>query len=432
MIATLILQKIRQAPWWFAVHRREILAQTELTMRLGGIEPGWIARGKRPDNAAAVHLVGLQYAASRLDQLEAPKGMIIDEAHHAVAGGHTAVMEAYPDAIQLGLSATPSRLDGRGLGDRFDVLLKGPSVRWLIDNQFLSPFRYFAPGQPDLSGVRTVAGDYSKTGIEEIMGEADLIGDVVRHYRELADGQPGIVFGVTRAHSASIAAAFQAQGIAAAHIDGSMGDVERDSIVGRFRAGELKILCNVDLFGEGFDVPGIVYCGLCRPTKSLTMWMQQCGRALRMFEGKGEAIICDHAGNTFLHGLPDDERRWSLDAPAKKTRGPSDATPIHQCPMCYQVTPSQRRQCPCGYVFTIRQRSIAWEEGELFELPRDVARREQVIDKAMFRKAEEAACVTYDQLYDLAIRRGYNHPQGWAKSKLMLRKRRRPAGRRWG
>src|SRR5690606_39068779 len=176
-----------------------------------------------------------------------------------------------------------------------------------------------------------------------------------------------IVFGVSRAHSARIAAAFQAQGVTAAHVDGSMSERERDAAVDAYRDGRIKILCNVDLFGEGFDVPGIVYCGLCRPTKSLALFLQQCGRALRVFDGKENAIICDHAGNVFQHGLPDDDRRWSLEARAKRSRGASDAVPIHQCPLCYQVTFSQHRTCPCGYVFTIRERSLAWADGELFE-----------------------------------------------------------------
>lgn len=417
---------------WFMVHRRELLTQTAATLELAGIRPGFIARGNQYDSSKPAQLVGIQYAVRRLELLERPGAMIVDEAHHAVARDHTALMDHWPDMLTLGLSATPERLDGRGLGDRFDVLLKGPSVRWLIDNNFLSDFRYFAPGKPDLSGVASVAGDYNQSQLEDVMGQAALIGDVVRHYRELAADQPGIVFAVTRAHSRMIAKAFQAHGIDAAHIDGSMNDRERNAIVEAFRAGLLKVLVNVDLFGEGFDVPGIVYCGLCRPTKSLSMWMQQCGRALRIFDGKEHAIICDHAGNTFHHGLPDDERHWSLAAKSKSKRtGATDAIAVHQCPLCYQVTASQRRVCPCGYVFTIRERSIAWEDGELFELRPDELRRNEVVDKAMLRKAEQRACQTFDELYDLAIRRGYGSPQAWAKTQLLMRKGKRPGGQRW-
>lgn len=434
-IAALMMKGMRDrgALSYFLAHRKELLTQTSLTFDKVGLRHGYIARGHRHDDRELTQLVALSYAARRKDILPKPKNAIIDEAHHAVAREWSELLDHW-DCLQIGLSATPKRLDGRGLGDRFDVMVKGPTVRWLIDNGYLSDFALYAPsGEIDLGGVRSVAGDFSAAQLEAVMGNADLIGDVVRHYRELADGQPGIVFAVSRAHSQSIAASFQAAGVAAAHIDGTMTDRERDRIVGAFRDGRLKVLCNVDLFGEGFDVPGIVYCALCRPTQSLSLYLQQCGRALRVFDGKERAIICDHAGNCFRHGLPDDERDWSLDAPAiQRAKAPSDAKPVHQCPMCYQVTFSQRRQCPCGYVFPIVARSVAWAEGELFELQRDVARKEQQLSAAELRKAEERACKTFNELYDLAIKRGYDNPRGWASMRLNMRKGKLPGGRRIG
>lgn len=416
---------------YFLAHRKELLGQTSATFDKVGLEHGFIARGRPVDPSKQTQLLGLSYAARRIADLPIPFAATFDEAHHAAASEWVALMEAW-DCWQFGLSATPARLDGRGLGDRFDVMVKGPTPRWLIDNKFLSDFRYFAPGKPDLSGVRTTGGDWNKADLSDVMGDAALIGDVVRHYREICDGEQGIIFAVDRNHSSMIAKAFQAAGIAAAHIDGTMTDDQRDKIVSAFRAGIIKILCNVELFGEGFDVPNIVYCGICRPTKSLSWFLQMVGRALRTFDGKECAYIVDHAGNVFTHGLPDDERQWTLDAPARKQRGPSDAMSIHQCPLCYQVTPSQARLCPCGYVFTIRERSIAWAEGQLFELSRDERRQTEVIDAKAIRKAEERACETFDQLYDLAIRRGYGSPQGWAKQQLQMRKGKRPSGRRWG
>lgn len=431
-IAAVIMRGMREreALSYFTAHRRELLTQTSLTFDKAELEHGFIARGHRYDSSALTQLVGLAYAVRRREELPKPKNAIIDEAHHAVARDWTELLD-YWDCLQIGLSATPERLDGQGLGDRFDVMLRGPTVRWLIDNGFLSDFKYYAPGKPDLTGVHTTGGDFNRAELADVMGDADLIGDVVRHYRELAGGEQGIIFAVDRKHSASIARAFNAAGIPAAHVDGTMNERERDRAVEAFRDGRLKILVNVDLFGEGFDVPGIVYCGLCRPTKSLSLFLQQCGRALRVFDGKEHAIICDHAGNVFTHSMPDEDRPWKLDARSKRSRGAADAKPVHQCPLCYQVTFSQQRACPCGYVFTIRERSVAWAEGELFELSRDVAKREQVIDKAALRKAEERACTSFNELYDLAIRRGYDNPQGWAKRLLGMRRagaRGRPPG----
>lgn len=421
----------RERTPWFLVHRKELLEQTSETFDKVGLPHGWIARGRAPDRTAPAHLVGVQYLSRRLKDYDAPDALIIDEAHHAVAGQWGTVLDHYKGALQLGLSATPERLDGRGLGDRFDVLIQGPSVAQLIADGFLSPYRYFAPGQPDLTGIRTRGGDYARDELADVMGDADLIGDAVQHYRELADGEQGITFGVDRAHSAAIADAFNRAGIAAAHIDGTMSDLQRARIVGAFRAGELKIMCNVDLFGEGFDVPGIVYLGMFRPTKSLGLCMQQWGRSLRIMEGKEAAIICDHAGNAFTHGLPDDPRTWSLQGRTKAKRA-SDAMAIHQCPICYQVTPSQRVKCPCGYVFTARQRPLAWEDGHLFELRPDERKVQEKQDKAAARKREERACTTFNDFYDLALARGYASPHKWAQMQLGLRRGKRPGGQRWG
>lgn len=416
---------------WFAVHRKELLEQTSDTFSAIGLEHGWIASGREFERAKPVQLVGIQYAARRVGLLEPPTDLIIDEAHHAVAGQWSSVLESFDRALHIGLSATPERLDGRGLSDRFDVLIEGPSVAWLIEHGYLSPYRYFAPGQPDLTGVRSRAGDFARDELDQIMGDADLIGGAVDHYKDLADGEQGIAFAVSRRHSQLIADQFCAAGIAAAHIDGSMGDKERAGIVAAFRRGDIRIMVNVDLFGEGFDVPGITYLGMFRPTKSLSLCMQQWGRALRIMEGKEAAIICDHAGNAFRHGLPDDPRRWSLEGRTKASRGASDATPIHTCPMCYQVTASQRRQCPCGYVFPIADRNPAWAEGQLFEMTKGERVETEKQLKAAMRKAEEKACKTYSDLYDLALARGYEKPDAWARNKIRMRKGIRPGRQRW-
>jgi DNA repair protein RadD len=416
---------------WFLVHRLELLEQTAETFGRIDLDHGLIAPGHPHRDAALTQLVGIQYAVRRLAGLGDPDALIIDEAHHAVAGQWGAILDHFDGKLQLGLSATPERLDGRGLGDRFDVLIQGPSVSQLIGDGFLSPFRYFAPGRPDLAGVRSRGGDFARDELAAVMGDADLIGDAVEHYLAEACGEQGITFAVDRNHSRQIAASFNAAGISAAHIDGTMTKHERAAIVGAFRRGELRIMCNVELFGEGFDVPGIVYLGMFRPTKSLAMCMQQWGRALRIMEGKEAAVICDHAGNTFLHGLPDFDRKWSLESRARGSRSAADAMAIHTCPMCYQVTPSQRRVCPCGYVFTVRERSLAWAEGQLFELRPDEQRAKAQTDKAAMRKREEEACRSYGDFFDLALARGYKSPAGWAKNKLAMRRGRGPGRQRW-
>jgi superfamily II DNA or RNA helicase len=253
------------------------------------------------------------------------------------------------------------------------------------------------------------------------MKDAKLIGDVVKTYRELADGMQGIVFAVDREHSRSMTEAFVAAGIRAAHVDGSMNRNDRKRAVDAFRAGDIAILSNCELFGEGFDVPNVSYVGLARPTQSLALHLQQVGRALRVLPGKSHAVIADHAGNAFRHGLPDDERSWTLEGRKKGKRGasgPSDALPVRQCLECYQVSPSTADHCPgCGVVFPARERPVCFEEGELFELERLDAKRREKEE----RKAEERRCESLGDWIALAKKRGYK--TGWAMTQWKLRQR---------
>lgn len=415
----------REMRSWFAVHRRELIEQTSRTFREVGIAHGFIASGMPANGIYAVQLAGVQTLINRLDTIKEPKLIVWDEAHHATATIWSTIMARYPDAYHIGLSATPQRLDGRGLRGHFDVMVKGPSVAELIRRGFLCQYTYFAPGKPDLLGVPTRAGDFNRGELGDVMDRPKLIGDVVEHYHRLAAGKQGIVFAVSRDHSRHIADAFIGNGVRAAHIDGSMTERERGRIVDAFRAGDLEIMVNVDLFGEGFDVPGLVYCGLARPTKSLALYLQQVGRALRVMEGKGRAIIADHAANIFAHGWPDDERDWTLDG--RKKRGGraanDDAMPIRQCTECFRVSPSRVSVCPgCGFEFVAQGRAPETGDGELFALDRLSDREAAKKAATAERKAEERACQDIADFIRLGTERGYANPAGWARHQVQFRK----------
>jgi superfamily II DNA or RNA helicase len=425
----------------FVVHRKELLDQTSDSFNAMGLTHGFIAAGRPLDLTADMILAGVQTLANRLHLVLPPDLGIVDEAQHATAATWARVMEAYPDAYILGLTAAPERLDGRGLGDHFDAMVIGPSVAELIERGFLSPYDYFAPSRPDLSGVHTVAGDFNKAEVEAVMDRPELVGDIVQHYLRLAAGQRGIVFAASREHSRNIAEAFRAAGIRAEHVDGSTPDRERARIDADFRSGAIDIMTNVDLFGEGYDVPGIVYCGLARPTKSLSLFMQQCGRALRTAPGKKRAIICDHAGNAFTHGLPDDPREWTLEGRAPRVRvALDDAEPIHQCPECFRAYPSVLPACPgCGVEKPATSREIKQREGELEKLEREAMKRRQAEERAaekerlalekaaatrarkVARKAEEDACTSCEDFENLARARGYDKPVRWSQMKMAMR-----------
>lgn len=405
---------------WFVVHRRELLSQTSATFAAAGIRHGFIATDFPVDPDAPVQLCGIQTLGNRLMTVDKPDFIVWDEAHHAIAASWSRVMNCYPDAISVGLSATPERLDGSGLDAHFDELVLGPTTAQLIADGWLSKYRYFAPGTPDLAGVRTTGGDFNRGDIAKVMGNAALIGDVVSTYLRLAPGKQGIIFAVDREHSRTIAGEFRAAGIRALNVDGSMKSAEREDAVAAFRRGDVTILTNCELFGEGFDVPGIAYCGLARPTQSLALHLQQVGRALRVMPGKSEAIICDHAGNAFRHGMPDDERQWTLKGRKRRraATGPSDALPIRQCNECFRVSPSSANEClGCGFVFPARPRPVVEASGELTELERIRAKHLAV----QRRKDEERQCQTYADFFELAKARGYEGASGWAYNKMRVR-----------
>lgn len=415
----------------FIVHRRELIEQTSETFRSAGIRHGFIASGMPQAMHELVHLAGVQTLVNRLEHVPAPKLKVVDECHHCTAASWDRVIRHDPEAFVIGLTATPERLDGRGLKEHFDVMVDGPSTGELIRMGYLSPFTYYAPGKPDLVGVPVRGGDYNRSELADSMDKPTLVGSVVEHYLKLAPGQRGIVFAVSREHSRHLADEFKAHGVRAGHVDGAMDDRDRKRLVDAFRGGELDIMTNVDLFGEGFDVPGIVYCGLARPTKSLALHLQQCGRALRMIAGKERAIIADHAGNALSGlGLPDDVREWTLEGreKGKRSAGPSDAFGIRQCLECYRVVRSGTEICPgCDTPFPSKGRDVKAVDGELFELERVAAKKAD----QQRRKDEERQAKTLAELLELGKRRGYDNPLGWAKKRLELR-RSWGGKRRWG
>jgi len=404
----------------FIVHRKELIAQTSAAFERADIPHSFIAAGYPMSLDADVTIAGVQTLVNRLDGL-LPRNLIIcDEAHHATARSWDRVLGHSDESFVIGLTATPQRLDGRGLDDHFDTMICGPSTGELIAAGWLSPFDYYAPTTPDLSEVEITAGDFNRAALGDVMDKPAIIGDVVQHYLRLAPGERGIVFAVSREHSRHMAEAFRTAGVRAAHVDGESKD--RDEVVGAFRAGTLDVMTNVDLFGEGFDVPGIVYCGLARPTKSLSLFLQQAGRALRPCEGKTRAIICDHAGNatTQGHGLPDDPREWSLEGRARGVRGTpkaSDAEPVRTCLMCYRISLSSVPVCPCGAEFPASVREIEQRAGELAKLERETLKRRQ----RNLRLAQERAARTFGELVSLAMARGYAKPKGWARARMKFR-----------
>jgi DNA repair protein RadD len=316
-------------------HRQEITDQVSAALTAMGVSHGIIAPGY-PATTWAVQVASVATFARRLDPSALPFDLIvIDEAHHATAASWRAILAAYPEAKVLGVTATPVRLDGKGLDDIFDQMIIGPDVATLTDGGFLVPSTFFTPLRlPNLAQVRTRAGDYALDQLSAKMSDRTLIGRAVKDYKERCAGVPAVAFGVDRQHSEKIAEAFREAGFKSAYVDGETSKDERKRRIAALGTGELDVLANCGLISEGVDVPAIGAAILLRPTQSLGLFLQQVGRTLRPSPGKTRAIILDHAGNCLRHGLPDAPRQWTLGASKSKMKERHD---LRRCEACGAV-----------------------------------------------------------------------------------------------
>ena len=307
--------------------------------------------------------------------------VLVHNCHHLTTDSTWGrVVSAYPDAKLLPVTATPCRLDGKGLGlgqgGFADELVMGPTMRELIEAGFLSPYRIFAPPNAlDLTGVRTRAGDYAKEQLASAVDKPSITGDSVAHYQRLTPGKRAVAFCVSVAHAQHVAAEFKGAGVPAEFLDGTLDALERDRIIKRFESGETLVLSSCDIISEGFDLPAIEVAILLRPTQSLSLYIQQVGRALRTFPGKTEAVILDHVGAVATHGLPDEEREWSLDGVKPKRRAANDNedpdVKITTCGQCFTIH-APAPVCPtCGHVYPPKERKVEQQDGELQELTAD-------------------------------------------------------------
>lgn len=398
---------------WWVVHRREIILQASRTFWSMEIPHSLVMGGNIQDPYAMVQVGSVQTMARRLGKLPPPDLIIFDECHHIASTQYQQIFDAFPAAQKIGLTATPWRLDGRGLGHWFESMVQGPSVASLMESGSLCDYKLYAPTAPDTAGIAMQGGDYKREDLARVMDKPAIVGDAVQHYHALADGKRAVAFAVSIEASQHVAEQFQQAGIAAAHVDGSMDTGTRDAIVADFAAGRIKVLSNADLFGEGFDVPAIEAVILLRPTQSLSLHLQQIGRGLRPLPGKSHAVILDHAGNAMRHGLPDDDREWSLEDRPKKKRGAKCEVPVKQCPTCFRVH-APAPACPgCGHAYAVQAREVEHIEGVLAEVDLDAIRA---------RKRDELkAARTLPDLVMLARQRGYKNPAAWAGHRMRER-----------
>jgi DNA repair protein RadD len=332
----------------FVAHRLELIDQTVSTFaRIGITSIGVIrANDKRRAPEQPIQVASIQTLVRR-SKPEA-KIVFIDEAHRACAQSYLSLFEAYTDAIFVGLSATPARADGKPLGQLFDAMVHGATYSALIAEGFIvAPLVYSTPVLPDLSKVHTTSGDYNAEELEAAVNKAALIGNIVAEWQKRSDGRRTVIFAVSVAHSRAIVEQFRALGVSAEHLDGETPEDERRAILARLGSGATHVVSNVGVLCEGWDMPACKCLVLARPTKSLVLYMQMAGRILRPWQGV-LPLILDHGGCVDRHGMPHEDREWSLSEKPKR----SGSAPQKPCPECFAYIAAAMMECPhCGHVF---------------------------------------------------------------------------------
>jgi len=359
---------------WFLAHRTELIDQLRKTVERAGVPCGIVGEDftDQPCMIGNIHTV-----INRLATLPKPGFIFCDEAHRCAGATYSQILEHNPQAHVLGLTATPQRLDGRGLDRYFDCLVHGPSMKWLIAQGYLKQPEYYAPKVlVDVAGLRRVAGDWDKQDLEALMAKPSITGDAVANYIQRANGRTALAFCVTVKHAEAVAEAFCRAGIPAESVDGKLTKDERKARLTRLALGETKVMASCELINEGFDIESAVdvktlpecvvsaVIGLS-PTQSLTKFMQRGGRGLRP-SGFKTCIYLDHAGDCFRHGFLEDDREWSLEGRPRKA--PQEPTiEVHRCEKCYAVF--QGSQCPqCGEGRKPSPREVKQKEGEMERL----------------------------------------------------------------
>ena len=387
------------------VHRRELIRQASAKLAQIGVAHGIIAAGF-PASDQPVQVASVQTLVRRLGVITwAPDLIVIDEAHHAVAGSWSQVLSHWPEAFRLGVTATPVRRDGRGLGAMFDRLVLGPSVQHLTAKGHLTPTQFYAPRiRFQEANLRVRSGDYAPEQAAELLDKPTVTGDAIEHFQRLAEGRTAIAFCCTTQHAEHVAAQFRASGIPSQVVLGTTDVDERQRVIDQLGSGDLRVLVSVDVISEGTDVPSVGAAILLRPTQSEGLYLQQVGRVLRPAPGKTHALILDHVGNVHRHGFPDDHREWTLDDRRRRTRTGQAAPCVRTCEACFAAFAPQPA-CPvCGTPCAVQPaRQLKQVAGELQQLTREAVRQ---------RTAERRKARTLPELLALARQRGYS--PAWA------------------
>jgi superfamily II DNA or RNA helicase len=365
------------------VHRRELTKQASDKLSNRGVAHGVIQAGFEPRAWLPTQVVSVPTFTRRVIQnrrleIDAPPDLIvIDECHHVPARSYQAIIDRYPGAKLVGVTATPCRADGRGLGGVFQRMIETVDLPALQAAGYLVPVVTYAPSQPDLRGVHVRQGDYVTAEVEERVDTQKLVGDIVEHWLRLARGRPTVVFCASVRHSIHVRDRFREAGIMAEHLDGEMPAEERDILLAKLASGEIEVITNCGVLTEGWDAPAVSCIVLAKPTKSLGLFRQMVGRGLRPVPGKENLLLLDHADATRAHGLISDPIAWSLHEDRRAVNHEHSArTAGHKpglttCPECLAVRVQGKPCDSCGWRPRTRGESFEVIDGELARVDAD-------------------------------------------------------------
>lgn len=399
----------------FIIHRKEVLEQAIETFKLQGVDMNLTTMGM------------VQTLTRRINQLDKPQLILVDEAHHALAKSYLNILDAFPNAYVLYFTATPIRTGHEQLDQIADDIVTGKSIKWLTDHHFLAPFHYYGLGDIDRSKLRKSNGDYSSESMDQAISH-EIYGHIVEQYQRLAKGKQAVVYCHSIESAKKITQQFEQAGITAAEVDGNTEVALRDELVQKFRDQKLTILVNVNLFTEGVDLPNVDCVIMARPTSSLALYLQFSMRCLNPREGK-TAIIIDHVDNFLTFGLPNNDRNWSEAIVTKDKRKAKSSTEngpaIAQCNYCFGTF--YRDQivndcCPlCGHELKKETKDYKIVNVDLQEIKENQAvnHRKAMIKKILSDQVmANVADKSVGQLHTLKEFQAYanlhNYSPGWA------------------
>jgi DNA repair protein RadD len=384
-------------------HRTELIEQASEKLTLAGVGHGYIMPN-RYGELEQVAVASVQTLERRIVQSPINFDLVIaDESHREeiMAG-----VRYFPTAKILGVTATPVRTDGKGLGVEgggvFESMVVGPTAKELIERgRLIEPEIYGVPYTPDMAGVRTYKGDFQTTQAEERMNKPTITGDAVDHYRSLASHEPAVVFCHSVKHAIAVRDQFVDMGFKFEVVHGMLNKKERARLLAQIADGSIDGITSVDVVTTGTDIPSLAVGLWLRKTKSQNLWIQGCGRIMRTSDGKRKALVLDHANNWVDLGAPHADHDWTLDGELKSKRQNDDVTSVRQCKKCFAVF-EKDLICPyCGHKNPPKERRVEEQDGNLEKISKEAL---EAVTKQKMNDYKNAT--SWDEMMQIASRRG--------------------------